>query len=438
MKNPVAFALIFCALSFSAQKKWTLQECVQYAAQNNLQVKQNVLSKKIQEKNLEASKKNKLPGVSATLNNNASFGQGQDVFGNSQRNDNFNNSANVGANVLVYNNKRLDKQIRKDQFEVEASQYDIEKTQNDISVQIAQQYLNILLNREVEKISKSAYENAKKQYDRAKITTQVGTTAQTILAEAEAAMARENQNVKTAETTTKTSLFTLTMLLQLEDYKNFDVIDAPNFEDVEKSTISTDDVITKAYENQPQIKAANSRIKASEAQTEVFRTNFWPTISASAGVGSYYFNALNRGHDGGFFKQYQDNFGQQLGLSANIPIFNKGITKLQIEQSKINEDIAKNNLNLQKQDVLQNVQRAEYAAENNYEVYVSALQAEKSSKLALEYAEKSYEAGRTTIYDVNIARNNYANAQGSVAQSKFNYLFQLKLMEFYAGIPLSL
>ena len=92
----------------------------------------------------------------------------------------------------------------------------------------------------------------------------------------------------------------------------------------------------------------------------------------------------------------------------------------------------------QKQVVRENVQKAQFDVDANYEIYLSALQAEKSTKLALDFADKSYAAGRSTIYDVNIARNNYANAQGSVAQAKYNYLFSLKLLNFYAGIPLSL
>src|SRR5690606_27955528 len=220
-----------------------------------------------------------------------------------------------------------------------------------------------------------------------------------------------------------------------------DVLDAPLF--------TAEDVIGKAYENQPQIRAAESRIKSAEAQTEVTETAFWPTVSASAGIGSSYFNSLvtnyagvdingNPINESGFFRQYKDNFGQQLGLSANIPIFNKGITKLQVEQSKINEDIAKVALQQQKQEVLQNVQQAQFDAESNYAAYLAATDAERSSRLALDFAEKSFEAGRSTIYDLNSARNNFANAQGSVAQAKYNYLFSIKLLNFYAGIPLSL
>jgi len=437
MKKSAVFILVLASAFAFSQKKWTLQECVNYAVQHNLQVIQNNYNKNIQEKNLEISKRQKLPGVSGNISNTTSFGQGQDVFGTTQRNDNFNNSINVGADILVYNNGRLEKNIRKTEFDVEAAQYDIENIKNNISLQIAQQYLSVLLNKEIVKINQSALENAQKQYDRAKITTEVGTTPQTTLAEAKAALARETQNLKSAEVNVNRSLFNLAQLLQLPDFKEFDVENV-NVNNVNAPLLSVESVLETAYNLQPQIKAAESRIKSAEAQTEVTKTAFFPTVTANAGIGTFYFNALNYGNDHNFTQQYKDNFGQQLGLSANIPIFNKGITKIQMEQSKINEDIAKNALLQQKQEVKQNVQAAQFDAESNYEIYSAALEAEKSSELALDFAQKSYDAGRTSIYELNIARNNYANAQGSAAQAKYNYLFSLKLLEFYAGIPLVL
>lgn len=447
-KSVVLFLSLWSSVAFS-QKIWTLQECVNYAVENNLQVIQNSYNKKIQDNSLQVAKRQYLPSVSGSISNNVSFGQGVDIFGTTNRNDNFSNRASVGADILLYNNGRLGKSIRKTEFDVTASEFDLEKIKDDISLQIAQQYLSILLNREITKISQSALDNADKLYKRAKITTEVGTTAQTILAEAQAALAREKQNVKTAQINTERSLFSLAMLLQLPNYKNFDIqtVDVQN--KIDAPLFSADQILDKAFENQPQIKSAESRIKSAEAQTEITKTAFWPTVSANVGVGSSYFNSLvtdyagrdNNGNpinESGFFKQYKDNFGQQIGLSANIPIFNKGITRLNVEQSKINEDIARTTLMLQKQEVLQNVQKAQFDAESNYESYLAATEAEKSSSLALDFAEKSYNAGKTTIYDLNTARNNYANAQGSVAQSKYNYLFSLKLLNFYAGIPLSL
>lgn len=448
MKKVLTIVLGLAFAGLSAQQKWSLRECVDYAVKHNLQVIQNEYSKQLQDSNLKIAQRNYLPSVNANVGNNVSFGQASLGTG-SIRNDRFSNSANLGADILVYNNGRLEKTIRKSQFDVEASQYDIETIKNDISLQIAQQYLTTLLNKEIVKISQSATDNAKKQFDRAKITTEVGTTAQTIVAEAEAAWAREKQNLKTAEINVGRSLFALAQLLQLKDYKDFDVEDVEVDDKLTPQLVSVDDVLSIAYENQPQIKAAESRIKSAEAQTEITKTSFWPTLTASLGIGSFYNNLLNTSYSGfdqfgnaarepSFFKQYKDNFGQQGGLSLNIPIFNKGITKLQVEQSKINENIAKTTLEQQKQSVRQSVQQAQFDADSNYEVYLAAVEAEKSTKLAMEFADKSYTAGRTTIYDLNVARNNYANAQGSVEQAKFNYLFSLKLLNFYSGIPLSL
>lgn len=449
MKKLLIILSGFLITQIQAQKKWTLQEAVDYAVENNLQVISSQYNTKIQENNLEIAKREYLPSVSANFNNNASFGQGLDVFGNARRNDNFNNNANVGANILLFNYGRLEKNIKKNQFDLQANQQDLEKIKNDISLQVAQQYLQILLNKEIQTITNSALENAEKQYKRAKITTEVGTTPRTILAEAEAARAREKQNVNNAEINTERSIFTLAQLLRIENYKTFDVASVQLDSEITPPLQSAQEIIETAYAFQPQLKAAEYRIQASEAQTEITKTAFWPTISANAGIGTSYFNSLTTNFGGvdsfgnginerNIFNQYKDNFGQQIGISASIPIFNKGITRLQVEQSKINEDIAKTNLEIQKQDILQNVQRAQFDAESNYQNYITAKEVESSSRLSLDFAEKSFDAGRATIYEVNIARNNYANAQGSVAQAKYNYLFSLKLLNFYAGIPFSL
>lgn len=448
MKKVLVIILGLSCLGLNAQKRWSLRECVDYAVKNNLQVIQNEYSKQTQDANLKIAKKNYLPTVSGSIGNTVSFGQTSFGTG-SLRNDVFRNSASLGAEILVYNNGRLDKTLRKTEYDLEASLYDVETIKNDISLQIAQQYLTTLLNKEIVKISESTVANAKKQYDKAKITTSVGTTAQTVLAEAEAALAREKQNLKTAEINVGRSQFALAQLLQLPDYKNFDVEDVSVPGQLTPELKSVNEVLATAYESQPQIKAAESRIKSAEAQTEVSKTAFWPTVTASASIGSFYNNLLNTDivgiddlgrsvYERNLFGQYKDNFGQQAALSVNIPIFNKGITKLQVEQSKINESVAKNSFEQQKQTVRQNVQKAQFDADANYETYLSAVEAEKSSKLSMDFAEKSYAAGRTTIFDLNVARNNYANAQGSVAQAKYNYLFSLKLLNFYAGIPLSL
>ena len=440
------FSILFLALfalAFS-QKKWTLRECVDYAVKNNLQVINNQYNNDIQSKNLAMAKNDYLPTVSGSVNNTASFGQSQYV-NTIVRNDNFSNNANIGANIQLYNAGRIRKTAEKSQYDLTASLLDTEKTKNDVSLQVAQLYLQILLNKEVKKITDESVNNAEKVLNRAKITTEVGTTAKTVEAEATASLAREKQRQKSAEIDIERSLFNLAMLLQLKEFKEFDVQEVPLPSMLAAPLNSTDNIINTAYENQPQVKAAETRILSAQKQIEIAKTLFLPSVSASAGFGSFYFNRLSGVFDGqgnrvsqdDFMKQYKDNFGQNLGLSLNIPIFNKGNTKLQVEQAKISENIAKNTLEQQKLSVRQDVQKAYFDANANYENFMAAVEAEKSTKLALDFAEKSYEAGRSTIYDLNNARNNYVNAQSTVSQAKYNYIFSMKLLNFYAGIPLT-
>ena len=443
------FSILFLALfalAFS-QKKWTLRECVDYAVKNNLQVINNQYNNDIQSKNLAMAKNDYLPTVSGSVNNTASFGQSQYV-NTIVRNDNFSNNANIGANIQLYNAGRIRKTAEKSQYDLTASLLDTEKTKNDVSLQVAQLYLQILLNKEVKKITDESVNNAGKVLNRAKITTEVGTTAKTIEAEATASLAREKQRQKSAEIDIERSLFNLAMLLQLKEFKEFDVQEVPLPSMLAAPLNSTDNIINTAYENQPQVKAAETRILSAQKQIDIAKTQFYPTVSANAGIGTIYFNNLSTDitstlltgeviKEKSFFKQYKDNFGQNLGLSLNIPIFNKGNTKLQVEQAKISENIAKNTLEQQKLSVRQDVQKAYFDANANYENFMAAVEAEKSTKLALDFAEKSYEAGRSTIYDLNNARNNYVNAQSTVSQAKYNYIFSMKLLNFYAGIPLT-
>ena len=436
MRRLFFLSILLASTFVFSQKKWTLRECVDYAVKNNLQVINNQYNNDIQSKNLAMAKNDYLPSASANIGNNVRFGQVPDNAGNSLRTDAFSNSASLGVSMDIYNNGRIKKTVQKSQYDLDASFLDTEKTKNDISLQVAQLYLQVLLNKEVKKITDESVNNAEKVLNRAKITTEVGTTAKTVEAEATASLAREKQRQKSAEIDIERSLFNLAMLLQLKEFKNFDIQEVPLPSMLAAPLNSTDNIINTAYENQPQVKAAETRILSAQKQIEIAHTAFYPSLLVSAGLSTSYQNLFNYSENT-FSKQYKDNFGQNLGLSLNIPIFNKGNTKLQVEQAKISENIAKNTLEQQKLSVRQDVQKAYFDANANYENFMAAVEAEKSTKLALDFAEKSYEAGRSTIYDLNNARNNYVNAQSTVSQAKYNYIFSMKLLNFYAGIPLT-
>lgn len=435
-KNVSLVFLMLCALAF-AQKKWSLQECVDYAVKNNLQVMATQYNTALQAKNADIARRDALPAISGSINNTTNFGNTIGFQGSIGRNDYFSNSASLGANITLYNHGRIRKNAERSQYELDASLLDLEKTKNDISLQIAQFYLQVLLNREVKKIADESVANAEKVLKRAKATTDAGTTPKTVEAEAAAGLAREKQRQKNAEIDIQRSLFNLAVLLQLKEVASFDIEDIPTPELLQAPLATSENIVEKAFENQPQIKAAQARILSAQKQTEVAKTAYYPTITGTAGLGTNYFDSFSLPTER-FAKQYRDNLFEQIGLSANIPVFNKGITRLRVEQAKISEDLAKNTAEIQKQEVRQNVQRAYFDANAQYETYLAAVEAERAARLSLDFAEKSFEAGRSTIYDLNAARNNFINALGTVSQAKFNYLFSTKLLNFYAGIPLTL
>lgn len=442
MKKYIVFGILFFPLICFSQKKWTLQETIDYATKNNLQIIDKEIALKLEENNLQITKNERLPSVSGNMSNQLRLGQTQGFQGGIGRNDNFNNDLNVSVNILLYNGGRLQKEALKRGYDVEVAQHNVAILKENIVLQIIQQYLSVLLQKEIVKIYESSVENAQKGYQRAKITTEVGTTAQTTLAEAQSALAKENQNLNQAKIEVQKALFTLSQTLQLNDYHSFDIEDWALSEELPNNLHSLENVLTQIQEKHPLILSAQSKIKSAEAQTEVVKTAFLPSVSLSAGLGSFYYNSLitditgvdNLGNiikEKALFGQYKTNFYQQVGVSVNIPIFNKNNTKLQVEQAKINEEMAKNNFQQRQQQLLQQIQKVFFDMESYYQNYLSAQETEKSTQLALDFAQKSYEAGRTSIYDLHIARNNYVSAKSSTIQAKYNYIFSQKILDFY-------
>ena len=442
MKKYILYGILFLSVNVFAQKKWTLQESIDYAIKNNLQVVDKQYLLKAEENNLKISENEYLPVFSIGVNNNLRFGQTQGFQGSIGKNDNLNNDIMVSSNILLYNGGRLEKQRDKKKYDVEAAQHSIAITQDNITLQIIQQYLSVLLQKEILKVNRNSLENAQKSYNRAQLTTEAGTTARTILAEAKSALAKENQNVNQAEIEVKKALFSLAQTLQIINYKNFDIKEIDAEKEFFTEAHSLGSVLENVYTHHPIIRYAKSTIKSVEAQTQILKTAFMPTIALNAGIGSFYYNSLVTDITGvnsfgdfirekSFFSQYRTNFYQQVGVSINIPIFNKGNSRMQVIQSKINEEIAKNDLEIKKQELLQSIQKIYFDIDAHYQSYISAQETEKSTKLALDFAEKSYEAGINSIYDLNNARNSYTKAQSSVIQSKYNYIFSRKILEVY-------
>lgn len=301
-------------------------------------------------------------------------------------------------------------------------------------MQIIQNYLQVLLNKEIYKIEQSSYENAEKLYQKSKLTTQAGLSPFSVESEALAELSRKNKAKLNAENEVKRALFNLSVLLTLEEDEDFDIEEDFTSEIRLEEPPKTDFGIQEIIDNQPIIHSAKNQIQSAKMQTEIVKTNLYPTLSGYVGLGSYYFNNFNDAFtkSTAFIKQYTENFGQQISISAMIPIFNKGITRLQIEQSKMQENLAENNLSQQKMQLKQNIQKAIFDVKAHYQNYISSFEVMKNANLSLGFAEKSYLAGKITIYELNTTRNNAIAAESEMQQAKYNYIFNQKILDFYA------
>lgn len=378
------------------------------------------------------AEREKLPSVSGSINNSFNFGQNV-ILGSLQRSDNFSHSINIGGNFALYNNGRIKKNIEKNRADLEAVQNDELNIKNGIVIQVVQNYLQILLNNEILKINEEARYNAELLYKKAQLTTSAGVTPKAAESEAFAELERKRQAKENAAIEVEKAKMNLALLLQIEDYNSFDVADGnENSEEIILDK-PIQELISQAYEVNPVIQSAMAKIKSAEMQMEILKTNFYPEINLNAGLGTNYFNYFNTDiqRNEPFFRQYKNNFGQQVAVSVNVPIFNKGITRLQVEQSTLYRDLAKNEFEKATMQIRQNIQKFHMDATSAKQSLISATASENATREAMLYAEKSYQAGRISIYDLNIAKNNEANALGSLSQAKYNFIFALKLLKFY-------
>ncbi|WP_313387087.1 TolC family protein [Chishuiella sp.] len=425
------FCFFFSAIYLKAQT-WSIKDCIEYALKNNIDLKKNTIEQHIKKKDIEINKKERLPSVSASNSSTFSFGQQQDVFGNNRRNDNLNSSTSISSEFTLFSHRLIDKNIKKSTYETEASFYNGENLKQQLSIKIIEHYLSILVNKEIEKINYNNMIYAKEIFEKVEKSQKVGVSSKKELKESEAEFIKENFNYTKAKLETKRSIQQLTQTLQIEFSDKFEVIPINN--EIDINLINNEEIFYKIIENNPSIEQSKVNINIEKINKEIIKTKQYPKLSLSAGVGTFYFNSfVNKSTSKSFFTQNVDNFTQQLAFNLTIPIYNKGIIKTQLEQSDLNRQYAEDSYKLQVITVEQEIQNIFLNMELFYETYLASKKLVESSKIAYEYGVISFEAGISTIYDLNILRNNLKQAESELIKAKYSYSFNQELLNVYLG-----
>lgn len=432
MKKSIIIALLLFGVFGQAQKKWTLKECVEYALENNIAVKQSELDVE----GAEIDKLTALGNFLPTLNANAGVQENTGLSFNPTTNQaetqtflSANGSINIGYNL--FDGLRNFRQAQRAKINQLATQYRLSQMKDDISLTVANTYLQVILNKANLEVLKTQNEVTQTQIKQTEELVEAGVLPQGDLLEVQATNANEKQSIVAAENQVQISLLSLAQLLLIKDYKNFDIQEEGYGIVNSLGEKSVEEIIAGAKENRNEIRIAEQNVELAKKDVQIAQGAYLPTLSAFFGYNTRFADA----DPTPFNEQIYLNDGIGYGMRLNIPVFNGFNTRANVKRNKLNFERSKFQLEQAELDLESTVYQAYVDAKGSLKSYEAALSAVKSQELAYEYANARYEEGLTNAFDLGQAKQRYDNANINLNRTKYDYIFRLKVLELFFGIP---
>ena len=464
--------LLFGSLTMvKAQNRWSLQKCVTYATENSLAIKQSIAQIRNAELTLKQNQLSRLPNLNAGVSGGYQFGRTIDPTTNSFALEGIGfNSYSLSTGIQVFGGGIIKHNILRSKYELEAGKLEAEATENNLGLQVAAAYLNVLLADEQLVIAKTRLLQSQNQLNQINRFIEVGARPINERYDFEAALALDQQALIEAENFLIRSNLILRQFLLIPDGTPFD-IEKPEIkvpEDVDVDGISANELFIGAVDILPQVKAAEKRLQAANIGILQAKANLLPTLSLFASLRSNFSNQARTitGFDvtkvkqnvfinnipvaleieqnvptfakKAYFDQVSENFGQSLGLQLNIPIYNNRQVKINIERAKlgvISNEVAKEQARQQLRTEIEQTLTAVRASQRTLQAANLSL---KAATAAFENAQKRYELGAINSLELNTARTNMERAKSDRIRSRFQHLFNLKQVDFYQGRPITL
>ncbi|NVO02597.1 MAG: TolC family protein [Bacteroidetes bacterium] len=475
MKRIIIFFSIIFAFSYhsEAQKEWSLQKCIEYALENNIQIKQQLLNTDLSKANLDQSKASVLPNINGSASHAYNYGRTVDMYTNQFATERVqSNNFYLSGNITVFNGFQILNSIKQNQLNLIASKYDVDKTRNDIALSIASAYLQILFNIELLEITKNQFLITEQQVNRTKILVDAGTFAKGSLLNIEAQASSEELQKVNAENNLTLSYLTLTQMLDLDsaNVSGFE-IEKPmlNISKDNALSMSSSLIYSNALSTLPEIKSAEIKLKSSEIGLSLARGSLYPNLSLRGSIGTGYSGASKKisgyqmnGLDTiaytfepipkpvvspsvdpifettSFNKQINDNINKSIGLYLTVPIFNNFQTKTNISRAKINIKNAEYNLQLTKNSLNKSIQQAYADCKGALNKYNASLKTVDALEESFKYFQQKFDVGMVNSIDYNDAKNKATKAKSDLLQAKYEYVFRLKILDFYQGKAITL
>lgn len=431
-------------LSAQDQKEWSLDNCINYALEHNLNIQKQDLTVSILKNNFDIARFDRLPSVSANLSGGTTFGKtfSQDAGEFIDEQITYLNG-DVSTNVALFDGFRAKSTIKQRNQETQAATYDRDAYANDIALQIVNYYLQILYNREQYNSALSQLEITKEQIERSKELVEAGAVPKGDVLELKAQAANEKSQLVSYANLEKEARVNLkqAMNIQLDTL----IISKPeniNADGLYATLKPINQIYQTAIDHLPEVKAAKASIMANKEAIDIAKADYYPSLYLGASVSSRYNDAAvdfsDLGNKYTFGEQVQDYLSANVGLSLSIPIFNKFRTKYNVDNAKINLEIAKRDESLTLQNIYQEIERAMNDSRAAYENFRAAKESLSANKESFKYAEQRFNSGLINSVDYNLAKTNLAKAQVDLLNARYELIFKVKILDFYMGKELKL
>jgi len=463
---------ITTANSQTVKKIWSLEECINYALANNLQIKQQQLLVNVANEDLLQSKMNLLPNLNGGATHSYNYGQTVDRYTNQFATARVqSNNFYLQSQITLFNGFQLLNTVRQNQLKLKSSQYDADKYKNDIALTIATSYLQVLYYQEMLDIANNQLSITNQQVDRMVKMVDAGTMAKGDLLTIEAQASAEELTVVESKNQLDLAYLTLTQMLDLPSTEGFD-IERPqiNLPDTPSILESPDKISAYAMENRPEIKSARLNVESSDIGLKKAFGYMSPTLSLSGSWATGYSGAskdistyqtddwiedsglklansqekimqrvyLYDSKTRSFRKQFKDNDNKTIGLSLNIPIFNNWQVQSGIAKSRIAIKNAELNLEITKNQVDKNIRQAYLDALAALNKHQASLKKVTASEESFKYSEQKFNVGLLNSVDYNNTKKELSKAQSELLQAKYDFIFKTKVLDFYLDKPLTL
>ncbi len=440
-------AVAFLSLPLQAQvpaKLWTLEECIRYAIENNITLKQKEQARQNQEVALNTSKNSWLPDLNASLGQNFDFGRSPSKTGVIVDQNSASTSGYLSLSMPVFDGFKIPNDIAARKLDLQAATESLNKAKDDLAVGVASYFLQVLYNKEMLRIAELQVELSNDQVSRTDAMVKAGKVPLSQLYDIRAQLARDEVTLTEAKNNVNLALLDLAQSLELERLEQgFDVVTPVTADAIEaymSSILPPDHIYDQAVVIKPQIKEQEYMLESQRKMLKVAMAGYYPKLNFNASYSNGYYHYYNLGNETNvpFGDQLRNNERKTLGLSLSIPIFNRFQVRNSVRSARISITNQELMLENSKKTLYKEIQQAYFNATAAQDKYRSSDKSVIATKEAFSYAEERYTAGKSTVFEFNEAKTKYAQSLAEQVQAKYNFIFRAKILDFYHGTPITL